>query len=60
MIVLEKENVIKDNAIVMMDFQVMIAAQKLVLEIALETENAEMEYVCVIKDFQENFAKKQK
>ena len=60
MIVLEKENVIKDNAIVMMDFQVMIAAQNLVLKIAQETENAETEYVCVIKDFQENFAKKQK
>jgi hypothetical protein len=60
MIVQEKENVIKDNVIAMMDFLEKIVALNHVLEIAQEMGNVKMEYVCAVKVFLENFVKKQK
>lgn len=56
--VAEKESAIKDNAFALMDFLGKIVAVKPALEIALEMENAEVVYVCAMKDILENSVKR--
>jgi hypothetical protein len=60
MIAQEKESALKDNVIATMDFPGKIAVLNLVQEIAQGMGSVEMGYVCVMKDFLENFVKKQK